>query len=179
MNPEPKPPAMPAKGRWLRRMWLLVAAGLALLLLVGIADFVYYRASTPLNFYEANWAGHWKTDHVGLIRGRLLVKLPDPLPENEPFRAQALVYYPIYSVYRTGQFVPMDFEAEYSPDKASSSGAAEGPLHLPGGKLKFKGMAGQQVVDYVAIFGQQQRRIIGSYESQSPYDYGHFVLNRQ
>ena len=179
MNPDPKPTATSWKARWLRRIWRLAATGIALLLLIGIADFFYFRASVPLNFYDANWTGRWKTEDVGWIRGRLLVKLPDPLPENESFYAQALVYYPIYSVYRTGQFVPMDFEAEYSPNKASSSGAAETPLALPGGKLKFKGMAGRQVVDYIAIFSDDQRRIIGCYESDSPYDYGHFVLNKQ
>jgi hypothetical protein len=104
--------------------------------------------------------------------------MPDPIPENEDFKAEALVYYPIYSVWKTGQFVKMDFAGRYSPETATSAGLSENEIEITGsrGKLKFKAVAGNQVVDYVAIFDETGTRIFGGYVSQQPADIGHFFI---
>lgn len=107
-----------------------------------------------------------------------MVRLPDPLPENEDFKAEALVYYPIYSVWKTGQFVKMDFRGRFSTESPNTSGRSQNriPGRKPAGKLEFKGIAGQQVVEYVAVMNESQLYIAGGYTSQHPADYGVFSI---
>jgi hypothetical protein len=112
----------------------------------------------------------------GFISGRLLVRLPDPLPENEEFKAEALVYYPIYSAWKTGQFTKMDFTAEFTPDGVSSAGQSTNNIPGGGGKMKFKAIAGDQVVEYVALIDETRTQIVGGYLSTAPDDYGFFAI---
>ncbi len=160
---------------WLHGLtkWALILLAFAVVLLV--ADYGWYRTQVPLRFTNANWSGTWKTQQYGL-KGRLLVSLPDPLPANEDFLAEALVYYPIYSVWKTGQFVKMEFVGNFSPDSSTSAGISENNIPGPRGKLKFKATAGTQIVDYTAMMDETGRRVIGSYVSQSPDDIGYFFI---
>jgi len=153
--------------------WLLIL--LALIVIVRIGDYVWFRTQVPLRFTSANWSGEWKTQQYGLS-GKLLVHLPDPIPEDQDFEAEALVYYPLYSVWKTGQFVKMEFVGNFSPETSTSSGASENEIPGSRGKLKFKATAGNQVVDYVAMMDESGTRIIGSYISQSPSDIGYFFI---
>jgi hypothetical protein len=148
---------------------------LSIYLLVKLTDFAWYRTQIPVGFRDANWSGSWETKGYGGLSGRLLVRLSDPLPENEDFKAEALVYYPIYSVWKTGQFVKMDFSGRYSPDAPTSAGQSTNPIP-GGGVLKFKGMAGSQVVEYSALVDETRTRIVGGYLSRDPYDYGLFFI---
>jgi hypothetical protein len=141
-----------------------------------LADFVWFRIRIPVGFQNANWSGNWKTERYGFLSGRLLVRLPDPLPANQEFKAEALVYYPIYSVWKTGRFTKMDFTAEFTPDGLSSSGQSKNTIPSGGGKMKFKAIAGGQVVDYVALIDQTRTQIVGGYLSTAPDDYGYFSI---
>jgi len=155
--------------------WLLIL--LALIVILRIGDYVWFRTQIPLRFTSANWTGTWKTQQYGLS-GKLMVHLPDPLPEDQDFNADALVYYPIYSVWKTGQFVKMEFVGNFSPESSTSSGASEHLIPGSRGKLKFKATAGNQIVDYVAMMDESGTRIIGSYVSQSPSDIGYFFIQK-
>jgi hypothetical protein len=139
--------------------WFLIL--LALIVVVRIGDYAWFRTQIPLRFANANWAGNWTSQQYGLS-GKLMVHIPDPIPENQDFEAEALVYYPIYSVWRTGQFVKMEFIGNFSPETSTSSGASENQLLGSVGKLKFTARAGNQVVDYVAMFDESGARMIGS-----------------
>jgi hypothetical protein len=141
-----------------------------------VADYCWYRAQIPIGFHDDNWTGKWDTEQYLGTTGRLLVRIPDPLPENADFKAEALVYYPIYCPWRTGQFVKMDFVGHFSPDNPATAGKSTNRIPGGGGKMKFKAMLGDQVVDYVAIIDDSRTRIAGSYLSQSPYDYGFFWI---
>ena len=164
-----------AARRWGRRLLWAFPVVLSVYLLVMLADFAWYRAHIPVGFQDANWSGGWETKHYGGLSGRLLVRLPDPLPEDTDFKAEALVYYPIYSVWKTGQFVKMDFGGRYSPGASTSGGQSTSPIPA-GGVLKFKGMAGNQVVEYSGLVDPSRSRIVGGYLSREPYDYGHFFI---
>ena len=153
--------------------WFLIL--LALFVIVRVGDYAWFRTQIPLRFANANWSGNWKTQQYGLS-GRLMVQLPDLIPEEQDFEAEALVYYPIYSVWKTGQFVKMEFVGNFSPETSTSSGASENEIPGSRGKLKFKATAGNQVVDYVAMMDESGTRIIGSYVSQSPSDIGFFFI---
>lgn len=73
----------------------------------------------------------------------------------------------------------MDFQGNFSPDSPASVGRSTNdiPGGGGGGKLKFKGTAGKQVVEYVAIINQNRTRIVGSYISSAPYDFGYFNIS--
>jgi hypothetical protein len=164
--------------RWGKRLLWVLPALLAVYLFVKLTDFAWYRTQIPIGFQDANWSGNWATTAHGGLSGRLLVRLPDPLPENEDFKAEALVYYPIYSVWKTGRFVKMDFAGRYSPGAGASNGQSVNPIPVipAGGVLNFKGMAGRQVVEYSAVIDETQTRIVGGYLSRDPDDYGHFFI---
>lgn len=164
-----------AARKWGRRLLWAGLALLALYVLVLLADFLWFRTQVPAGFQNANWSGEWETQQYWGFSGRLLVRLPDPLPENQDFKAEALVYYPIYSGWKTGRFIKMDFTGHFSPDTSASGGQSTNPIP-GGGKLKFKGAVGNQVVEYVALIDDSRMRIVGGYVSRSPFDYGNFFI---
>jgi len=161
--------------KWGQRLLWVLPAILALYVFLKVADRIWFRMMMPAGFANANWSGKWETQLRWGFSGNLLVRLPDPLPENQDFKAEALVYYPIYSAWKTGEFVKMDFQGHFSPDSPASAGRSS---QVPGGggKLKFKGTVGNQVVDYVAIIDDNRTRIVGGYLSVSPYDCGYFYI---
>ena len=101
-------------GRFL--LWVLPAL-LAIYVTAKLADYGWYRVQIPIGFHDANWTGQWDTERSLGTTGRLLVRMPDSLPENTDFKAEALVYYPIYCSWQTGQFVKMDFAGHFSPGR--------------------------------------------------------------
>jgi hypothetical protein len=163
--------------KWGRRLRWVLPVLLAVYVLARVTDFVWYRTQRPADFRDANWSGEWRTARYGGLSGRLLVRLPDPLPENKDFKAEALVYYPVYSVWKTGQFVRMEFTGHFSPDAPASAGKSTNEIP-GGGKLKFKGMVGHHVVDYAALLDEDRRLVTGGYVSRSPDDHGSFCVER-
>ncbi len=163
--------------KWGRRLLWVIPVLLALYCLVKLTDYVWFRTQIPFGFQNANWSGYWQTEQYGSMAGRILVRLPDPLPKNEDFQAEALVYYPVYCGWKPGQFVKMDFTGHFSPDAPATGGQSTNPIPAGGGKLKFKGVMGNQVVEYVALIDDSQTHIVGGYLSSSPYDYGFFSIS--
>ena len=164
--------------RWGNRCLWLLPLVLALYITVMGVDLVWYRSHVPVRFQSANWGGRWESRQVWGVSGRLLVRLPDPLPEDVDFKAEALVYYPVYSVWRTGQFVKMDFIGHFRPESPTSGGQTTNSLPLGGGMLKFKSVVGNQVVEYAALIDERGTNIVGGYLSRNPEDIGNFSLNR-
>jgi hypothetical protein len=170
-------PAMRERSRkWGKRLLWVLPAILAFYVFLKVADCIWFRTQMPVGFVNANWSGGWETQEYWGLSGNLIVRLPDPLPENQDFEAEALVYYPIYSAWQTGQFVKMDFQGHFSPDSPASAGRSTNAIPGGGGKLKFKGTAGNQVVEYVAIIDKSRTRIVGGYLSTSPHDVGYFHI---
>ena len=162
--------------KWGKRLLWLLPAILAIYLAGLLADFAWFRCRIPVAFQSANWSGVWRTQQYGGFGGRLLVHLPDPLPENHEFQAEALVYYPIYCPWKTGRFVKMDFSGLFTPDSPVSNGQSTN--RIPGGgMLKFKGVAGDQTVEYTALIDKSGTDIVGGYLSTAPDDYGWFEIS--
>ena len=164
--------------RWSKRSLWVLPVVLALYVIVIGVDFIWYRSHVPVRFQSANWEGCWETRRFWGLSGRLLVRLPDPLPEGVDFRADALVYYPVYSVWRTGQFVKMEFTGHLQPESPTSGGQTNNAIPAGGGMLKFKGVVGNQVVEYAALLDDGGTNIVGGYLSRNPDDRGNFWLNR-
>lgn len=172
-----KAPVGKRPGKWTRRLPWFLPAILAAYIALQFADYAWFRTQIPVTIANANWAGRWTTyDYLGLS-GRIVVRLPDPLPENEDFKAEALVYYPIYSMWKTGQFVKMAFDGKFTPDSPITAGRSTNTIdHGGGGKMSFKGTVGDQVVEYSALISPNRTRIVGGYFSYSPPDAGSFWI---
>ena len=80
--------------RWVSRLLWVLPAILVIYSLAKLSDYAWYRATVPVGFRDANWSGEWETKRYGLS-GRLLVRMPDPLPVDEDFKVEAMLYYPI------------------------------------------------------------------------------------
>ena len=158
-------------------MLLTVAVILALYVIALLADWAWFRARLPIEFAAANWSGRWESRQYWGLSGTIRVRLPDPLPTNEDFKAEAVVYYPVYSYFKTGQFVRMDFSARFSPNSPAAAGRTENAIPTGGGFLKFKAIMGNQVVEYSALVDGSQRSIAGGYLSASPNDLGTFHIS--
>src|SRR5262249_23952067 len=113
---------------WGQRLLWVLPALVAVYGLLKVAGWIWYRTELPLPFLNANWSGKWETRQYWGLSGNLIVRLPEPLPENEDFKAEALIYYPIYSVWKTGQFVKMDFQWQFSPGSPASAGRSTNTL---------------------------------------------------
>src|SRR5690349_3347805 len=75
--------------RWGRRcLWVLTVV-LALTITVQGVDLLWYRSHVPVRFQNANWEGRWETRRYGGLSGRLLVRLPEPLPKGVDFQADS------------------------------------------------------------------------------------------
>jgi hypothetical protein len=166
-----------AAQRWGKRCLFLLPVLLALYITVLGVDFIWYRSHIPVRFQSANWEGRWVTHQYWGLSGRLLVRLPDPLPEGVDFKAEALIYYPVCSIWRTGQFVRVDFMGHFRPELPTSGGQTTNSIPTGGEMLKFKGVVGNQVVEYAALVDDHGRNIVGGYLSQNSDDRGHFWLS--
>ena len=165
------------RGRLRRYLPWVLPVALAIYCVARVADYTWFQLRRPATFADARWCGEWRTSQYGGLTGRLLVRLPDPLPENQDFQAEALVYYPVYSVWKTGQFVRMEFTGHFTPDGASSAGKSTNKIP-GGGKMKFKGILGDQVVDYAALIDDYRILVTGGYLSHEPDDYGSFWIEK-
>ena len=163
--------------RWANRCLWLLPVILALYVTIMGIDFIWYRMHVPVRFQSANWEGRWVTRQYWGLSGRLLVRLPDPLPAGVDFKAEALVYYPIYSVWRTGQFVKMDFMGHFRPESPTSGAQTTNAIPSGGGMLEFKSVVGNQVVEYASLIDERGSNIVGGYLSRNPDDNGTFSLS--
>jgi hypothetical protein len=163
--------------KWSTRLLWGLAGIMIVYYVVLFGDFMRFRTHVPVSFHDANWSGRWQTEQYNGFSGRLVVRLPDPLPENQDFKAEALVYYPIYSGYRTGQFVKMDFTGHFTPDAPSSAGQNQNLIPRTAGKLKFEGVVENQKVEYTALIDAKRTKIVGGYLSNNPHDYGLFIIS--
>jgi hypothetical protein len=167
-----------ARGKWGKRLLWILPVLLVLYWVVMGLDYAWYRSHVPVRFRQANWEGRWETRRFWGLSGRLLVLLPDPIPDGVDFKAEAVVYYPIYSVWRTGQFVPMEFNGHLGADSPTTGGRTSNAIPSGGGMLKFKGSVGNQDVEYAALLDEYRTTIVGGYLSRNPDDFGHFGLSR-
>ena len=160
----------------MRFLWILLIT-LLYPIVMGL-DFAWNRSHIPVRFRQANWEGWWKSRRFWGSRGRLLVFLPEPIPDGIDFKVEAVVYYPIYGVWRAGQFVRMEFIGHLGADSPATGGRTRNTIPSGGGIMKFKGYVGSQDVEYAALLDQYRTQMVGGYLSRNPDDFGHFGLSR-
>ena len=126
--------------------------------------------------------GDWKSDRYMLTSGRLVVRLPDPIPKDQEFDVDSLVYYRIWSPYRTGRTMPMKMVGYLATNQSGGGSNAASPVVVPQHyTFKFKGGddPSAQLIDYVATSDTEDTIIVGGYRSRSPHDLGRFALMKR
>ena len=166
-----------------KRKWPFIIGGLFLAVYFGLPllNRIWFRFACPADFRSAPWAGTWQSESFSLISGRIAAKLPNPIPRDEAFTVEAIVYYDLWCPYRTGSCVPMTLAGYFGSDSSGAGSTGQTPVTVPPRlTLSFKGGSGPsaQTVDYVATSDTQTSVIVGGYRSQGPYDMGRFGLSR-
>lgn len=168
--------------KWKKRLLVIAVVLLVIYLSLPIVDRIWFALSVPSDFADAQWRGEWNSDEFSLVSGRLVVKLPDPLPKDQEFDVDAVVYYRIWSPYRTGRTVRMKMIGYFASEQLGFGGNADSPVIVPPHyRFKFKGGGGPsaQVIDYVAASDVHATMIVGGYRSAGPYDMGRFALAKR
>jgi len=160
---------------WTKRLLATLAVLLVLTLSLPLVDRAWFGNHVPSGFVDAPWQGDWSSDAYPLVSGRLLVRLPDPIPINEDFTVDAIAYYHIWSPYRTGEMIPMTMAGRYEPANFDTNEEEPGSF-----SFNFEGIGGRssQTIDYIAS-GSPDDLIFGEYHSQNPHDVGRFELTRR
>lgn len=147
--------------------------------LLNIANSVRYSIGKPDDSESFNYSGEWESNSLP-VSGKLLAEIPYPLPINEPFKVKAIVYYNMTSLYRTGQFVPMELDGHIQESGETAGSNSETPVDLPS-TISFKssgGLGGKQEITYVSTSDNMHLHFSGGYLSVSPNDIGVFSLNK-
>jgi hypothetical protein len=168
--------------KWKKRLLVVAAVLIVIYFALPILDHVWFTFHIPSDFSDARWRGDWNSDYFSPVSGRLLVKMPDPVPKDQEFDIDALVYYRIWSPYRTGGTVRMKMVGYLASGASGGGGNADGPVIVPPHyTFKFKASDGPsaQMIDYVATSDAHDTMIVGGYRSAGPYDMGRFALTRR
>ncbi len=161
-------------------MVTLLVAALAIWFFSSLIDHFWFIQQIPSDYADAQWSGEWQSDRVSIVSGRLVAILPEPIPRDEEFDVDAIVYYRIWCPYRSGSVVPMKMVGFLpSEDSSARGGNTDTPVVIPA-TFSFKGGDGpsEQTIDYVATTDEDATIFVGGYRSSGPSDMGRFVLEK-
>ena len=164
-------------------IWILIAVAIYVSIRYGlpVLDRAWYSRCVPPDFATTDWRGEWSSEYFRSVSGRILVILPDPIPRDQKFEVAALIYYRIWSPYRTGSAVSIHLDGFLSSDDSGGGGNPDSPVVVPPHlSLNLKGglAPSKQVINFVAIVDPDCTAIVGGYRSLEPYDMGRFALRK-
>jgi hypothetical protein len=165
-----------------------VVVGLAMLLSAGllmywgalVANDFWYEKSIPRDFHGARWEGGF-TSAKHPTSGRLLFRLPDPIPRDREFDFEGILYYNLWSGFLTGKMARAEFVGFLGGDTGVSAGEETRPTVQPRHfSFRFKGGTTPFPADirYMAIFDRDDMYVAGSYSAQNGFDVGSFHLRK-
>ena len=169
--------------RWKKR--LLISASIIAGLYVGVSlvNALWFWLSIPAELRDDTWKGTWNSNCYSFTSGRIVAKLPDPIPKGMSFQVDAAVYYNLWCPYRTGHTKRIRLTGLFSRDNSGFGDNAVSPLISKPWNLSFKFKDGsgtyEQIIDYVATTDQSETLIAGGYRSSVPPDLGQFALVRK
>ena len=140
----------------------------------------WYEASIPRDFGDARWEGRF-TSAVHPTSGRLLARLPDPIPRDVEFDFEIVVYYNVWSLFLTGKTARAEFVGYLSSQGPVAAGGETRPSVAPrqfSFKLKGGSTAFPSDIAYTATFDRDERFLAGSYSAQRAYDVGYFTMKK-
>ena len=153
----------------------LAAGWVGIKILWRIFDGLVFHLRKPKEAAEFNYQGEWRSCLTRIVGGRILAKIPQPMPRGEAFQIKIFVYYSL-GIYRPGFFMPMELEGFVALDQ--SEGGGSGRNDDESGSVisfKFKGTRNQRV-EYVSTSTNKDLQISGGYRSYGPNDLGQFFI---
>lgn len=162
----------------------IVGIGILIILIANISNSIILKSSIPDKFKDANWKGSWKSGSFSLIGGKIIANLPDEIPNNEEFEVDAMIYYNVWSIYKTGGIMEFKLIGMLGSD---NSGSGENIVKdnrelKPSPSFNFKAKvfgSGNQKIDYLGISNRNKTIIVGGYKSSNPDDLGNFKIKRK
>jgi hypothetical protein len=130
---------------------------------------------------DARWEGSF-TSSKHPTSGRLLARLPDPIPRDTEFEFELIVYYNLWSLFLTGKTARASFVGYLSSQSPASVGAEsrasvvprQFSFHLKGGSTGFP-----KDITYIAIPDAEDQFIAGAYSAQASFDVGSFSIQKK
>jgi hypothetical protein len=167
--------------KWKKRLLIAIGVAAGLLILAPVANAILFRTSVPLGLSVAKWEGEWHSEAYPLVSGRIVAKLPGPIPTDRVFMVDTFVYYNLWSFYRPGGRLLTSLEGNFGESHSSGTNEDDpgrAPTHLT---FKFKGGPGpdSHIIDYTATIDEDQTIIVGGFRSENPDDVGLFTLRKE
>ena len=143
---------------------------------VVIANEAVFRLRVGSEAWNGSWKGAFSST-MQPVSGHLLVDLPDPLPRNEPFEFEAVIYYNIWSLFRTGNYARLTFTGKLQSEETVSTETESRQIRVPR-QFSFKSRSGGGLPDivYTATIGPADTYIAGSYMVGDGVDIGTIEL---
>ena len=163
------------------RVAVVVTMGIIVYWCAFLLNNLWYEAAIPRDFGDARWEGEFASvKHP--TSGKLLARLPDPVPRDREFEFEAVVYYDIWSLFLTGKMARAEFVGYLSSEKPVTVGAETRPSVIPrhfSFRLKGGSTPFPEDITYTATFDRDDQFVVGSYSAQGAFDVGYFSMKKQ
>jgi hypothetical protein len=175
-----RPTAIAAERKLQFKLLRWLGVGVLLYLLAVSVNYLWYEYSIPRDFRDARWEGEFSSAKHP-TSGKVLARLPDPIPRDQEFEFELVVYYDIWSFFLTGKTARAEFigylGSEGLPAAGNETRQSVIPRHfsfqLKGGSTPFP-----DDIRYTATLDRDDQFIAGSYSAQAAFDVGHFHMNK-
>lgn len=166
--------------KYITKLTGLIAVGVIVYWCVLLLNNIWYEMSVPRDFRDARWEGEFfSAKHP--TSGKLLARLPDPIPRDQEFEFELLVYYNVWSFFLTGKTARADFVGYLSGKGPVTAGTEMRPTVIPrhfsfslkGGTTPFP-----RDIKYTATIDRDDQFVAGSYSAQASFDVGYFSMNK-
>jgi hypothetical protein len=166
--------------KYATRLAGLISAGIIVYSCVLFLNNIWYEFNIPRDFRDAKWEGEFvSAKHP--TSGKLLARLPDPIPRDQEFEFELVVYYNIWSFFLTGKTARADFVGYLSGKGPVTAGAETRPSVIPrhfsfslkGGTTPFP-----HDIKYTATIDRDDQFVAGSYSAQAAFDVGYFSMKK-
>ena len=159
----------------------VVAVGVFAVVVARVVNTIRYQQSVPRDLHNARWEGDFVSSRQP-VSGRMIARLPDPLPRDQKFAFELMVYYNVWSFFLSGKTARADFIGYLSSRSPAVVGAESRASVIPrqfSFELKGGSSGFPEDIVYVAILSEDNQYISGAYSASSGFDVGTFSMRKR
>ncbi len=162
--------------RRLRRFALVaVIAILGLALILPVVNWIWREHVIPAEFSGSGMSGTFRSDQYFSVSGRLFLEpMKSDLSSGETCEVDAILYYNLWSQYRPGQTVRTRLTCTVFDNQIEGSNFSAPASYE--GSAEFVARKRGQDEPMIRFTGLPGSITVGSYNTATPDDAGHFVL---
>lgn len=144
--------------------WLLIVY----VVVIGINE-AWFRFSVGTKVWNSPWTGKFSSTKYA-VSGRLLADLPDPLPRNQKFEFDAVIYYNIWSMSLTGRYARAVFVGYVEEEGRASTGKETRQIQVPRSfSFKLKESGGSSFARDISYTAHIGRKTVKSFLFPRPH----------